>query len=299
MATKNISEIERNIDAIYQTRHVTNAMYMLSVTAMRRGLANIGYNREYMRNVCSAVKDILEKSPDVRNAFIHAEDEADRRDTAFFVIASDKSLCGAYNQNVASEAERQIRRVREDGRGALVYTAGLKIEEILKNRGVDVCRNFDGASQYPSLQQAYRIAQEIIGLFRSGSVRDVYAVYTDYVSSARQIATTHRLLPLAVENFETVALERPYTALMTYVPSPEETYEKIVRQYLQGFLYGALCSSLVCENLARMTAMQSATHNADEMLRKLESAYNTARQLAITSELTEIAAATELIKNAI
>ncbi len=60
MATKNISEIERNIDAIYQTRHVTNAMYMLSVTAMRRGLANIGYNREYMRNVCSAVKDILE-----------------------------------------------------------------------------------------------------------------------------------------------------------------------------------------------------------------------------------------------
>ena len=82
-------------------------------------------------------------------------------------------------------------------------------------------------------------------------------------------------------------------------PSPEEAYEKIVRQYLQGFLYGALCSSLVCENLARMTAMQSATHNADEMLRKLESAYNTARQLAITSELTEIAAATELIKNAI
>ena len=299
MATKNISEIERNIDAIYQTRHVTNAMYMLSVTAMRRGLANIGYNREYMRNVCSAVKDILEKSPDVQNAFIHAEDEADRRDTAFFVIASDKSLCGAYNQNVVSEAERQIRRVREDGRGALVYTAGLKIEEILKNRGVDVCRNFDGASQYPSLQQAYRIAQEIIGLFRSGSVRDVYVVYTDYASSARQIATTHRLLPLAVENFETVALERPYTALMTYVPSPEETYEKIVRQYLQGFLYGALCSSLVCENLARMTAMQSATHNADEMLRKLESAYNTARQLAITSELTEIAAATELIKNAI
>lgn len=299
MATKNISEIERNIDAIYQTRHVTNAMYMLSVTAMRRGLANIGYNREYMRNVCSAVKDILEKSPDVRNAFIHAEDEADRRDTAFFVIASDKSLCGAYNQNVASEAERQIRRVREDGRGVLVYTAGQKIEEILKNRGVDVCRNFDGASQYPSLQKAYRIAQEIIGLFRSGSVRDVYVVYTDYVSSTRQIATTHRLLPLAVENFETVALERPYTALMTYVPSPEETYEKIVRQYLQGFLYGALCSSLVCENLARMTAMQSATHNADEMLRKLESAYNTARQLAITSELTEIAAATELIKNAI
>ena len=299
MATTHISEIERNIDAIYQTRHVTNAMYMLSVTAMRRGMSNIGYNREYMRNVCSAVKDILEKSPDVRNAFINDDGDRDKGDAAFLVIASDKSLCGAYNQNVAAEVDRQIRRVKEDGRGTIVYTAGLKIGEILHARGVEISRNFDGASQYPSLLHAYRMAQEVIDVFRSGCARDVYVIFTDYLSAAKQLVVTHRLLPLAVENFETVSLERPYAAQMTYVPSPEEAYEKIVRQYLQGMLYGCLCSALVCENLARMNAMQSATHNADEMLRKLESAYNTARQLAITNELTEIAAATELIKNAI
>lgn len=299
MATKNISEIDRNIDAIYQTRHVTNAMYMLSVTAMRRGMTNIGYNREYMRNVCTAVKDILEKSPDIRNAFIGSAEERRELDTAFFVIASDKSLCGAYNVNVAAEVERQLSRIREDGRRAIVYTAGYKIEEILKNRGIEVRKNFDGVSQYPSLMHAYRMAQEVISLFRSGCVKDVYVIFTDYVSAARQPVVTHRLLPLAVENFETVSLERPYAAQMTYVPSPEETYEKIVRQYLQGFLYGSLCSALVCENLARMTAMQSATRSADEMLQKLEAAYNAARQLQITSELTEIAAATELIKNAI
>jgi len=299
MATKNISEIERNIDAIYQTRHVTNAMYMLSVTAMRRGMANIGYNREYMRNVCTAVKDILEKSPDVRNAFIGSAAERRELDSAFFVLASDKSLCGAYNQNIAAETEQRLRRVADEGRGAIVYTAGLKIGEILQNRGVTVKKNFDGASQYPSLLHAYRMAQEVIGLFRSGCVKDVYVIFTDYVSAAKQLVVTHRLLPLAVENFETVALERPYAAQMTYVPSAEEAYGKIVRQYLQGFLYGSLCSALVCENLARMTAMQSATRSADEMIRKLEAAYNAARQLQITSELVEIAAAAELIKNAI
>ncbi len=299
MATKNISEIERNIDAIYQTRHVTNAMYMLSVTAMRRGLANIGYNRKYMEYVCTAVKDILEKSPDVRNAFIVDGDASGKRGTAFMVIASDKSLCGSYNQNVAAEVERQIRRVTQDGRETIVYTAGVKIEEILRGRGVKIEKNFDGASQYPSLGHAYRMAQEVIEVYRSGMARDVYVIFTDYVSAAAQRVVTHRLLPLAVENFKKVSLERPYAAQMTYVPSAEEAYEKIVRQYLQGFLYGCLCSALVCENMARMTAMQSATHNADEMLKKLESAYNTARQLAITSELVEIAAATELIKNAI
>lgn len=299
MATKNISEIERNIDAIYQTRHVTNAMYMLSVTAMRRGMSNIGYNREYMRNVCTAVKDILEKSPDVRSTFIGSPEERQTLDTAFLVIASDKSLCGAYNQNVAAETERQLQRVKEEGRKAIVCTAGLKIEEMLRNRGVEVFKNFDGASQYPSLRHAYRIAQEIIDAYLGGLVRDVYVIFTDYVSAARQLVVTHRLLPLAVENFETVSLERPYAAQMTYEPSPEEAYGKIVRQYLQGFLYGSLCSALVCENLARMTAMQNATHSADEMLKKLEAAYNAARQLAITSELVEIAAATELIKNAI
>lgn len=299
MATKNISEINRNIDAIYQTRHVTNAMYMLSVTAMRRAQANIGYNREYMREVCTAVKDILEKSPDVRNTFVDADSRQDSTDTAFLVIASDKSLCGAYNQNVAAEAERQIRRVKEEGRETIVYTAGLKIGEILRGRGVEIRRNFDGASQFPSLLHTYRMAQEIISLFLGGYVRDVYVIFTDYVSAAYWPVVTHRLLPLSEKNFETVSLDRPYAAQMTYVPSPEDVYEKIVRQYLQGFLYGALCSALVCENMARMTAMQSATHNADEMLTELESAYNEARQLAITNELTEIAAATELIQNAI
>ncbi len=299
MATKNISEIDRSINAIYQTRHVTNAMYMLSATSMRRGMANIGYNREYMRNVCTAVKDILEKSPDVRNAFIGSAEERRKLDTALFVIASDKSLCGAYNQNVASEVMQQIRRVQEDGRSATVFTAGLKISEILRNRGVQVYKNFDGASQYPSLQHAYRMAQECIGLFLDGRVRDVYVIFTDYVSASNQPVVTQRLLPLAVENFDTVSLDHPYTAQMTYVPSPEEAYGKIVRQYLQGLLYGCLSSAQVCESLARMTAMQSATRNADEMLSKLESAYNAARQLQITSELTEIAAATELLKEAI
>lgn len=299
MATKNISEIDRNIDAIYQTRHVTNAMYMLSVTAMRRGLANIGYNREYMRSVCTAVKDILEKSPDVRHTYIDGDGYTGKRDTAFFVIASDKSLCGAYNQNVAAETQRQLRRVQEDGREVIVYTAGLKIKEILQNRGIEVYKNFDGASQYPSLSHAYRMAQEIIDVYRCGYVQDIYVIYTDYVSASNQPVVTHRMLPLAVENFDTVSLDRPYAAQMTYVPSAEQAFDKIVRQYLQGLLYGCLCSAQVCENLARMTAMQSATRNADEMLRKLESAYNAARQLQITSELTEIAAATELIKNAI
>lgn len=299
MATKNISEIDRSIEAINQTRHVTNAMYMLSVTAMRHGLANISYSREYMRNVCSAVKDILEKSPDVHNAFIDNNANDDKSMSAFLVIASDKSLCGAYNVNVAAEVERQISRAKEKGHGVIVYTAGLKIEEILKNRGVGIHRNFDGASQYPSLQHAYRIAQEVIDIFRSGEAQNVCVIFTDYVSAAKQVVVSHRLLPLSVENFEEVSIDRPYAAQMTYVPSAEEVYEKIVRQYLQGYLYSCLCSALVCENMARMNAMQSATHNADEMLKKLEAEYNSARQVAITNELVEIAAATELIQNAI
>lgn len=299
MATKNISEIQRNIDAINQTRHVTNAMYMLSVTAMRRGLAQVDYNRTYMRYLCTSVKDILEKSPDVRHSFIDGDGYLGKRDTAFLVIASDKSLCGAYNQNVAAALDAQLRRVRNEGREAIIYTAGLKIAEILHARGTDVYRNFDGASQNPSMHHVYTIAQELIDVYRCGYVQDIYVIFTSYESAANQPVVVHRLLPLAVENFETVSLQQLHTARMTYEPSPEEVFNKMVPQYLQGFLYGAFCSAEVCENMARMTAMQSATQNADEMLKKLNTAYNDARQMEITSELTEIAAATELSKNAI
>lgn len=296
---KNISEINRNLDAVQQTRHITNAMYMLSVTAMRKGMVQIGYNRKYMRYLCTAVKDILEKSPDVRNTFIYGDGYSGKRDAAFLVIASDKSLCGAYNQTVAAAAQREIRRVAHEGRESIVYTAGLKIAEILRNRGVEVYKNFDGASQYPTMHHAYEMAQEVIEIYRCGYVQDVYVIFTDYVSAAQQPVLCHRLLPLAAENFETVSLQQPYQAEMTYEPSPEAVFEKMVPEYLQGYLYGCLCNALVCENMARMTAMQSATHNADEMLKSLETAYNIARQQQITSELTEIAAATDLINKAI
>ena len=295
----NINEITRNLDAVWQTRHITNAMYMLSVTAMRKGLTRIEYNRKYMGYLCAAVKDILEKSPEVRNEFIHGEDYTGKRDTALLVIASDKSLCGAYNHAVAAEVRQQIAQAAAEGRGTVVYTAGRKIAEILRNRGVEVCRNFDGVSQVPSMHHAYEMAQAMIDLYLSGDAQDIYVLFTDYVSAAEQIVRCHRLLPLAVENFGIVSLHHPYTAKMTYAPSAEDVYEKMVPEYLQGFLYGCLCNAYVCENLARMTAMQSATHNADEMLKNLETAYNTARQQIITDELTEIAAATELIQHSV
>lgn len=295
---KNISEINRNLEAIEQTRHITNAMYLLSVSAMRKSLAQIDYNRRYMQRLCAAVKDILEKSPGVHHTFFNAEGYLGKRDTAFLVIASDKSLCGAYNYNVAAEVENRLRRVQEEGREAILYTAGVKLAEILKNRGIEVYKNFDGASQYPSMQQAYRIAEELIDIYKVGYVQDIYVIFTDYVSAAVQPVRVHKLLPLAAENFQDVE-SIDYKAQMTYEPSVEAVFDAVVSQFMQGYLYSCLCNALVCENMARMTAMQSATDNADVMLKELSSAYNSARQMAITAELTEIAAATELMQNAI
>lgn len=296
---KNINEINRNIDAVEQTRHITNAMYMLSVTAMRKGMTQIEWNRRYMRYVCGAVKDILEKSPEVRNAYITGTGEAKDRQTAFLVIASDKSLCGAYNQNIAAVLRQQLQRVQSEGREAIVYTAGQKLAEILRSRNIRVYRNFDGASQVPSMHHAYAMAQESIDVFLREDVQDVYVIFTDYVSAAEQPVVCHRLLPLAVENFDALKLQLPDFAKMTYEPSVGAAYEKMVPEYLQGYIYGCLCNALVCENMARMNAMQSATHNADEMLKALDTAYNTARQQIITDELTEIAAATELVNKAV
>ena len=297
--TKNIGEINRNLEAIEQTRHITNAMYLLSVSAMQKGREQVDYSHKYIRRIRETVKDILEQSPDVHSTFTN-EDAAylGKRDAAFFVIGSDKSLCGAYNYNIAAEVERQIQLVQQDGREAIVYTAGLKIAEILKNRGMDVYKNFDGASQYPSLPQTYRISEELIDIYKVGYVQDIYVIFTDYVSAVAQPVCVHKLLPLSLENFTDLPSAKHRT-WMTYEPSVEAAYAAIVSQYMQGYLYSCLCNALVCENMERMTAMQSATENADAMLKELNTAYNMARQDAITAELTEIAAATELMQHAI
>lgn len=285
----NISELKQHLRAVEQTRQITNAMYLLSTARMKQAMQNIEYNLTYLQRLRSTMKDIISKT---RRSAIHdhfIDLKPDGR-PLFLVITADKGMCGGYNSSIVNLAIERMKAAENP----LLYSFGTVGSQMLESRGFHPDYTAIDVLQHPSFHMARETEELITGLYNGPDVSEIYIVYTEYVNSAVQKAVCRRLLPLLYEDFEDVEQEYDYTAEMLYEPSVEEVFDKAVPQYIIGLMYDVFMQSAASENAARMTAMQNATKNADEMIEHLQKDINAQRQLAITNEITEIAAATEI-----
>lgn len=288
---RNMNEIRRNIKAVEQTRQITNAMYLLSTSQMKKAMTKIAFNRTYLRRIRATVKDILLRS-DKEHIFL--EDRGNKRQM-FLVVASDKEMCGSYNHDVTNAAAEIIKK----SESPIVATVGICAQLLLEKQGINNDYHWYGASQNPSLYCARSIGEHIVELYTKGEIDEAYIIFTRYYSQVNQTIRCMRLLPLKLEDFSKINVEYDYPKDLIFEPSFSEVFDQMVPQYIIGYIYAALNHASVCENIARMNAMQSATRNADEMLNSLNSQFNAARQLAITNEITEIATAAQLGNDAI
>ena len=283
---ENISELKQHLRAVEQTRQITNAMYLLSTARMKKSMQNIDYNLIYMRRLRSTIKDIISKTK--RNSLSDPYIELTEGGRAlFFVITSDKGLCGGYNSSVFNLAMQTMSGYEKP----IIYSLGLKGTEMFLNHGINVDGDWYGASQKPSLYLARELGERIVELYDSREVSEVYIAYTEYVNSAVQKPVCKRVLPLLRRDLDDVDYENKYSAEVIYEPDLQTVFDETVPQYIIGMVYDIMMQSSASENAARMTAMQNATKNADKMIAKLREQINSVRQLAITNEITEIAAA--------
>ncbi|MBQ9940457.1 MAG: ATP synthase F1 subunit gamma [Clostridia bacterium] len=284
---RNLSEIRHETQAIEETRQITNAMYLLSTSRMKKAMQKIEYNQIYMRRIRAAVKDILRISGSVN----HTYTTRNGKRAAYLIISSDKSMCGAYNFNVVDCA---VKNITLQDTTPYISTVGICGTEMLRSKGYEVDMEWLGVSQDPSLYHSRMIAENLISLYNTEEIGEIYVVFTRYINSVTQKAECIKLLPLSQEIFSDVDIEYDYQAQVLYQPSVSDVFNTMVPQYCIGVIYGCLHHACASEHAARMTSMQSATNNADEMINKLKFEYNTARQSAITAEITEIAAAVEI-----
>lgn len=286
---ENISELKQHLHAIEQTRQISNAMYLLSTSRMKKSMQNIDYNLDYMRKLRATIKDIISKTKHnmLTDPFIELTEGGK---ALFFVITSDKGLCGGYNSAVFNLAMKKMSRYDKP----VVYSYGYKGTEMFLNHGITPDDSMYGASQRPSLYSARALGERIVELYDDCAVSEVYIVYTEYVNSAVQRPVCKRVLPLLRRDFDDVEYENKYLADVLYEPDLQTVFDRMVPQYIIGMMYDIMMQSAASENAARMTAMQNATKNADEMIGDLSRKINAARQLMITNEITEIAAATNI-----
>lgn len=279
-----VNEIRRHLQAVAQTRQITNAMYLLSSSRMRKAMTSIEYNREYYKRLRATIKDILSKTHDVQGKYF-AMRPGQR--TAFVVVAGDKGLCGSYNSNVLNYALELIQQHEEH---SYVITVGIMATEFFKQKGINIDIEYLGVVQDPNLDAAREIADNLMRVYDEELVDEVFLISTQFINSMLYTPQATRFLPLDLDDYQDVELEYDDLTDIIYEPSAEDVLHTLVPQYAIGLIYDILNQSYASEQSARMNAMKSSTENADDMLKNLNSQYNRARQFAITQEITEISA---------
>jgi len=288
MQMQKANEIREHISAIEQTRKITGAMEMISSNRMRQVMGHIEHNRNYFTNIRRTMKEIIASSQDVSHPFLF---ERERRHCTYVVISGDKGFCGAHNSSVLNYALMKL----QENPGSSLITLGHTAEAFFKSHNIIPDIYMMGIVQDPTLERAREVAGELMNLYENALTDEIRVIYTSFYGETKRQPVDSRLLPVCMQDYDDVRDAEEMDSIL-YHPSAQTVFDMMVPQFVVGFLFGIMVQAYASEHFARMTAMRSATTNAKEMIDKLNTQYNLARQSAITNELAEIADAAEILR---
>ena len=306
----NTKEIQNRIKSIQDTMKITNAMYMMSSMKLRKARMKLENTEPYFYGLQKEIADILLHFPDMQHLFFDnrgsdVQERVKRR--GFIIITGDKGMAGAYNHNVLKEAQKMI----DESESYRLFVVGEIGRHFFAGQGYDIEEDFHFSANNPSIHRARVMTEYIVEQYKQEQLDEVYVIYTRMVNSMKEEVEVEEILPLKTHefikqelldqaqrgkgNYDKEAAEEADDWFLIY-PSPKRVLEKLVYNYVTGFLYGALVEGSASEENARMMAMQAATDNAQAMLAELSVEYNRVRQAAITQEITEVISGAKALK---
>ena len=283
----NIREIQTRINSVKDTMKITNAMYMISSTKMRQAKKKLADTEPYFYGLQGEISRILRHVPEMEQRFFDLREDipAEKRKIASIVVTADKGLAGAYNHNVVKVEEEILAGPGEHK----LFVVGELGRHYFAKSGVKIDTNFQYTVQKPTMHRARDIAATLLDQFSNGELDEVYIVYTRMENSIQSEVEKVRLLPLERSSFNEMKMPlNVYREAIALYPSAQAVMDIIVPNYITGMIYGCLVEAYASEHNARMTAMQSATDSAQDIIKELSIEYNRARQAAITQEITEV-----------
>ena len=291
-----ITEIRGRMRSIEQTLKITNAMYLISSAKVKKARKQLSEVEPYFDRLARTILDIFRHSPELQHRFIegHHKSREDRK-TGFVVITGDKGLAGAYNHNVLKLAESYLERKKD----STLFLIGQMGRHYFEKKNITIDGEFMYTAQDPTITRAREISNALLNLYEDGALDEIYLVFTRSYSAMRMEPEIIKLLPLdraMLSARRGLSEADQYRDVVRYEPSPEAVLDVLVPGVIKGYLFSALVESFCSEQNARMTAMDSASESAREMLKTLSLEFNRARQGAITQEITEIAGGAEATK---
>ena len=284
-----ITEIRSRMRSVEQTLKITNAMYLISSAKVKKARKQLSEVEPYFDRLAKTILDIFRHSPDLQHRYIEGHEKPkEERKTGFVVITGDKGLAGAYNHNVLKLAESYLARKKDP----TLFLIGQMGRHYFEKKNISIDGEFMYTAQDPTLERAREIVDMLVGLFEQGALDDIYLVFTHTYSAMRMEPEIIKLLPLdraMLSARRGLSEADQYRDVVRYEPSKEAVLDVLVPGVLKGYMFAALVESFCSEQNARMTAMDTASDSAKEMLSSLSLEFNRARQGAITQEITEIA----------
>ena len=285
-----LQDLKRQIQSVKNTAKMTQALQTISAIKLNKARAHLDRARPYTDNVEEMMRDIADRAQS-ETPLLVGRDEVNN--VAICTVTSDRGLAGAFNAQVL----RQTMSLRQEQSAEIVQVAtGRKAREFFKFRRMNLDEVYVGFSDSPSYEKAREIGYRLTQLFEDEEADEVYLVYNRFQSALAQRPTVTRILPIASEDEEDGEEEDNTSDIpFEFIPEPEELLERLVPKYVETLVFRALLESAAGEHGARMTAMQSATEAANEMVDELTMQMNKMRQAAITQEIIEIASAAEAL----
>ena len=277
----NTKEIKKRIDSVKNIQKITNAMYLIASTEMRKAKSRLDKTRPYFNALQGEMKRALCEAGCVKSKYFRSEPDGAR---AVLVITADKGLAGAYNQNVIKAAQKLLTEHPD----TKLFVVGKYGRQFFMQRHIPIEQDFLFTAQNPTMDRAREIGSVLLDLFDGGEVSEIYVVYTDLKNAVCEEVISTCLLPFYCDPSETPSEDMTAAMPFEFAPSAEAVLDNTISLYVSGFIYGALTDSFCSEQNARMTAMSSANDNAQKLLDDLSVQYNRIRQAAITQEITEV-----------
>lgn len=289
-----LQSLRRKIAAFKNTQKITKAMKMVAAAKLKRSQDRILAARPYAHNMRGVLGNVSQRV----NRFAHPLlQKREGRKIEVLVVTSDRGLCGGFNGNIVRRASEFLRQCEGRGLHVTLSIVGRKGRDYFRRRSWAIRQEWTGVFDKLSFEHAIDIGADLTDHFVKGTFDELYVVYNEFKSAIQQRVIVEKLFPVDVQaEFGATQAEGTTGGSYLYEPDESELLEALVPKHFQVQAYRMLLESAAAEHGARMAAMDGATRNAGQLIRKVTLYYNKTRQAAITKELMDIVGGAEALK---
>jgi F-type H+-transporting ATPase subunit gamma len=280
-------ELRTKIKSVENTKKITKAMEMISVSKMRKAQERMRAARPYSTKIRDIATNLGQANPEYVHAFMKTNDA---KSVGMIVVSTDKGLCGGLNTNLLRQVTGKLRETQTAGQTTQAVAIGSKGLGFLNRVGAKVVSHVTHLGDRPHLDKLIGPVKVLLDAYVKGEVNSVHLCYNKFVSTMKQDPVVEQLLPLSAAKMqaESKAEGTGHAWDYLYEPDAQTVIDDLLVRYVEALVFQALAENMASEHAARMVAMKAATDNAGSVIGELKLIYNKTRQAAITKELSEI-----------